>query len=234
VEGHDIGVGQRRLQRGRREHAIGQVWPTIGIVGEHAHAERARERRHPPADGPEADHGQGGLGEVAAAVDALFPVAFAHAPIEPGQALGERQHHGERVLGHRGGVRSRRDRHRNPAFGRRLHVDGVDADPVLGDQPQPLGGADRCAPDARHAHQDGFRLQALDGSEQRALVGIGLEQVPCEPRRAQHLQPGLGERRRGDQHMRGRHAADRLLTRACARRDPMPGGPPPGSAGRRP
>ena len=142
----------------------------VGVVGDDAHAPRRHELRHAAADAPQTDQPQH---------DALVAVLFPSAQVYAGKRLAapraarlqvlvplprvleQRQH-----LGH-GGLRDaapvrlrRRVGDQDAELRRRVHVDLVHADGVLGDDAQPLGRREHVAGD----------LRALDG---RAGEGVG-------------------------------------------------------------
>ena len=169
MEGEIVGVGETVGKARQRLAAEGgnPGGVDMGVEDAHPHAEGAAQADHEPADAPLADDDYRLSVEVAADDPAVaLPLAGAGHAVEFEAALGGGEHEIERVFGDRAriGVADRGER--NASFAERRDIHRIEADPVTGDDLQPVGAGDEAAVDPRGAHDDG--VGGADG------VGEGL------------------------------------------------------------
>ena len=119
----------------------------IGVVGEHPHREQpAAQLREALADIAEADDADGLVAQVVADEDIAVEILVApHRAVGLDDALGEAEHHGERVLGDRLLVAAGLVEHQHARVGAGLQVHGVVAGAVGGDDQQALRAAQQIA-----------------------------------------------------------------------------------------
>ena len=129
VEADDVGDLERRLDRlgllgAELGHALGGH---VRVVGDGAHAERARPRRHEPADAAEAEQRERLVGELDAGEALALPGAVAQRALGGADVARQREQQRERVLGGRDDVRLGRVADDDAGGRRGVHVDVVDA-----------------------------------------------------------------------------------------------------------
>ena len=174
VEADDVGDLERRLDRlgvlgAELGHALGR---DVRVVGDRAHAERARPRRHEPADAAEAEQRQRLVGELDAGEALALPGALAQRALGGADVAGQREQQRERVLGGRddvrlGGVADDDARRPSPRRRRRCRRRRP-ARPIT----RSLGAArDQRRVDRRRRAHD----ERLGARERRAEIGAGLE-----------------------------------------------------------
>jgi hypothetical protein len=115
-EHHEVGARQRVLEL----LGVGR----LRIHDDDLHVERRGAPRDGAADAPVADDRAGAIAQFHVP-QAAWPAARLDRPIEPGTALGEREHEVERVLGDRVGVRAAGRRQRNAAPRQRRDIEVV-------------------------------------------------------------------------------------------------------------
>ena len=170
VEADDVGHRERRLDR------LGLLGAELGdalrgherVVGDGAHAERARPRGHEPADAAEAEQRERLVGELDAREALALPGAVAQRALGGADVARQREQQRERVLGRRddvrlGGVAD------DDARGRRgVHVDVVDADARAADHAQLGRARDQRGVDGRgRAHDERIRVGQRRGADRR-------------------------------------------------------------------
>ena len=130
VEADDVGDLERRLDRlgvlgAELGHALRRH---VRVVGDGAHAERARPRGHQPADAAVAEQRERLVGELDAREALALPGAVAQRALGGADVAGEREQQRERVLGGRDDVRLGGVADDDAGGRRRVHVDVVDPD----------------------------------------------------------------------------------------------------------
>ena len=191
VQADDVAACERRLDRlgalgAQLAHALGRH---VRVVGDRAHAERARPRRHQPADAAEAEQRERLVGELDAARSARAPRRRRAASAAAADVAGQREQQRERVLGGRDDVRLGRVADDDPARGRRLDVDVVDPDAGAADHAQRSGGRDQRGVDRRgRAHDERVGVASAAA---RSAPGLELDDLAGL---AQQLQARVGDR----------------------------------------
>ena len=152
-----------------------------------AHAEAERAARDLLADPAEAEHAERLAAELDAAVRAPLPAALLERGVRLRDVARERDEEADRVLGGGDDRRLRRVRDDDPASGRGLDVDVVDADARAADHLEALGALDQLGGELRRRANDD-RVVAADDLLERA-VGVDVDVEA----RAQELDAGRGD-----------------------------------------
>jgi hypothetical protein len=114
MEAHDVGLPEERLDRDVPGAGRGGP-PGVRAVGggQQADPERPEQLRHPAADGAQPDQPHRAALELDE--QPAGPLARPGVPVHRGDAAGDGQHEGDRVLRHGVGVHARRVRHGDAA-----------------------------------------------------------------------------------------------------------------------
>ena len=191
VQADDVGHRERRLDRRRMlgsqlGHALGRH---ERVVGDGAHAQRARPEGHEPADAAEAEQRERLVGELDAREALALPGAVAQRALGGAHVARQRQQQRERVLGRRDDVGLRGVADDDARGRRRVHVHVVDADARAPDHAQLGRRRDQRGVDGRGRAHD----QRLRVGQRGAEIGPRLE-LDDFAGLAQQRQPGLGDR----------------------------------------
>ena len=172
------------------------------VVADDAHAEPERAARDLLADPAEAEHGERLAGELDAAPARALPGALLQRGVRLRDVAREGDEEADRLLGRGDDGRVGRVRDDDPAPGRRVDVDVVDADPGAADHLQPVGALDQLGGQLRRRADDDRVVVADRLGEVRVAVDVDVEVL------AQELDPRLGDRLADED-------ARTLLTRAA-------------------
>src|SRR5436190_39064 len=151
----------------------------IGIVGDDVHTKAERPPRDLGPDAPEPQHAQHFTEELDALQPALLPAAALERGVGRRDTSCERQEEGQRVLGNRRGVATRRVHHDHAALGRGVHVDRVHARARATDDLEPGARRQHGAGDPGGAADD-QPLVLTDARDERRLRER-LRNVDLEP-----------------------------------------------------
>ena len=154
VQGDDVGARQQLVERHLLHVEVaGALVGEIGIEGDDPHLQAVGTLGHDRADIAAADDAEGLARELHAHEARLLPFAGLGGFVGGGNLAGEREHHGDRMLGRGDGVAVRRVHDDDAALGRRGHIDVVDADAGAADHLQiRCGGKDLGGHLCRGAH----------------------------------------------------------------------------------
>jgi len=192
MQADHIGSGNQRIQPDRT-HTVGRVGRVAAVhhrvVGDHCHAEPARQRRGELADRAEADQAQGLARRLAAVGQRIArPLPGRHRSAAPVGAAQQQQRRGDHVLGDRQGIRAGGRDHLHAARFAAGHVDVVQAD---AEPPDDLAARQRGEQVAAHlgavAHDQRIRARRL-GHQPRRVVD--------QLRVVQHIVRGAQRRQR--------------------------------------
>ena len=129
------------------------------------------------ADPPEPKHSERLVGELDPAPLRTLPPAGRQRRVSLRDVAREREQQPDRVLGGRDDVRLGRVRHDDPAPGRSVDVDVVDADAGPADDLQPRGARDHIRRDLRRGTDDQALVAVDDLLERRVRVDVDLEML---------------------------------------------------------
>ena len=159
VEGDRVGPAEQLVQA--HELGAGRLLD-VGVVREHAHAERGRLAGQRAPDAAVADDPEAGRVDPAQqARRRVVPAARAYRGIERHQAAQARQHARERVVGHLVRAVGRGVAHGDPARREAVHVDVVGPDAARDDGPQRRVALRVVDADRHDAGDDGDHLGSL-------------------------------------------------------------------------
>ena len=143
VQGEEVGLG---VDVGRRGGLLGAqlaeaLGADVGVVGQHAHPERARTGGDELADAPEAQHAERLLVDLDAAEARALPAPGGQRAVRLRDVTGQREHQRHGVLGGGDDVGLRRVGDDDPAPGGGADVDVVDADACAADHLEVVGAS---------------------------------------------------------------------------------------------
>ena len=192
VQADDVGLLQRGLDR------LGLLGAELGdalgrherVVGDGAHAQRARPRRDEPADAAEAEQRERLVGQLDAGEALALPGAVAQRALGDADVAREGQQQRERVLGRRDDVGLRGVADDDAGGRRRVDVDVVDADARAADHAQRWARM-RSARRRRGVAERTTSASAPASAAARSAPGSSSDDLAG---RAQQLQPRLGDR----------------------------------------
>ena len=195
MQRHDIGAGQKRLDRpdlldAQFARALGRQ---EGIMGDHLHLQPERARRHHRPDIAAAEHAQRLARDLGAHETGFLPLAGARRGVRGWDLARQRHHHRDGVLG--GGDRIAKGgvHHHDPARRGCRNVDIVDPDAGAPDHAQ-IGGAVDQFGGRLGGRADGEPVILADDPGQAVgiLAEIGLE-IRLDPAIAEDLHGGVGQ-----------------------------------------
>ena len=174
MDADEVGARQRGVEIGDRLAAGGLDvgGGLVGIENQDVHFHRQAALGGAGADAAKADD-QHRLAEeiVGQHAEPVRPFVVPDERMHFRRALGERQHHEQRLFGDRGRIGGARHHQRDLAAAERRDVDGVEPDADPGHHQHVLGGFELGLAEAGAAEGD-----AMD---RRMLLQLGLE-IPCE------------------------------------------------------
>jgi len=177
VQRDDVGTAEKLVQFHLLDAELrGALLREERIVAQHMHLQADGARRDDRADIAAADDAERLAGDLDPHEAVLLPLAGMGRRIGLRYLPGEREHHGDGVLGGRDRIAKRRVHHDDAATRRRGYVDIVDADAGASDDFQPGRGTDQLL---RHlgggAHREAVIL--IDDFQQLVLVLAEIRQV---------------------------------------------------------
>ena len=164
MDADEVGARQRRVEVGDRLATSGLDvgGRLVGIVDQDVHFHRQAALGGAGADAAEA-YDQHGLAEeiVGQHAEAARPFVVADDRMHFHRALGQRQHHEQRLFGDRRRIRRARDHQRDLAAAQGGNVDGIEADADPRHDQHVLGGFELGLAEARAAEGDAMNGRVL-------------------------------------------------------------------------
>jgi hypothetical protein len=177
MQGDEVGPFEKLVESDLVDAELhGPLFGKVGIVGDDAHLQPDGALGDDRADITAADDAERLGGDLDAHEAVLLPLAGLGRDVGGGNLAGNREHHGDGVLGRRDGIAEGRVHHDDAALGGDRHVDIIDADAGATDDAQ-LRGRRQHLLGHLGGGADGEPVIVADGREQLLLVLAEIGQV---------------------------------------------------------